>query len=180
MITAELRWFFKGSFPRAWKDKMAQLPLRETESRTDFYLPFSASETCGLKWREGRLEAKVLIFKEKEIEHWEKRTVAENFEKPNGDWISVEKSRRNLFWDERQNSVNPEEENHCQLEFSELRAFEKIYHSFCLEATAGGFEKRNVLVLKSLEKIQEMGFANQAKMEAESYPAFLRKHTIEK
>ena len=54
-ISAELRWFFSGSFPSGVKEWFCGSKLcKEEKSRTDHYLVFPGSNSVGLKVRDGR------------------------------------------------------------------------------------------------------------------------------
>lgn len=151
--TAEVRWFYEGPAPEHvhdWFRAVAGEPPLET--RTDRYVR-PASDGLGVKWRSGSLEVKRLaevvgearfhVCAAGRVERWRKwsfpLTDDASLDRPAGDWVEVEKSRRVRYFAAEADGVrwleNGERSSEaCGLELGEVRVGEAVWWSVCFEA----------------------------------------------
>ena len=158
--TAEVRWFYWGTVPRAvvdWLEQGTDLPERQTPRR-DHYLRLPGNASLGIKLREGRIEVKrrtqqrgTARFGENvvgTVEHWRKwsfpmeaaQAGADAWLTPATAWIPIDKARRlrryGLAADGTlsQVSLGRMPQRGCEFELSEVRAGGGTWWSVCLEA----------------------------------------------
>ncbi len=178
IITTELRYFRQaGAQLPAPLDALRRYLHYEGE-RSDHYLAFEQCTTCGVKLREGRLEVKCLLNNHQEplagIQSWEKLLLENPPEVEST--LTVHKKRWLKFFDQNLHAVKPEGNRHCQVEISELRLGNTLFHSFCLEAAAPQEWER----LHLLHQVYQHLLANcaglhelLADLRPSSYPEFL-------
>ncbi|MDX1418885.1 MAG: hypothetical protein R3181_02865 [Rubricoccaceae bacterium] len=147
--TAEVRWFLRGPLPEAavrWFEAVAG--DRAWEERTDRYVRTAATD-LGVKWREGRVEAKRRTATLGEarladeaagrVERWRKWSYPTDEAAPaTDDWVAVHKRRMNRPF-AVEDGVRPIEseadaEAGCSLEVSEARVAGAVWWSICFEA----------------------------------------------
>ncbi|MGC9333342.1 MAG: hypothetical protein ACP5JJ_04285 [Anaerolineae bacterium] len=169
-LTAEVRWFYRGTTPRAvldWLEQRSSLPEPQPP-RQDHYLWLPGNESVGIKIREGRVEVKVRLqqrgtarFGENivgQVERWRKWSFP--FSSPEADpgawltptrsWITVHKARRlhryHLARDGTLSQVTLERMpgTGCDFELSEVGVGQGTWWSVCFEAfgPAAGLEDR--------------------------------------
>lgn len=115
--TVEVRWFFPGKIPgdvRGWFVGLAKTAVAFHPPRTDYYLHLPGNDALGVKWREGRLEAKQRYADWGGVNftpqasgvaaHWRKYSFALGDDtavsnvSDSPDWIAVRKVRALLGW----------------------------------------------------------------------------------
>lgn len=180
MLSTELRFFFTSVLDPSLEKMLVELQLEQQEARTDFYFPFHQSATCGVKWREGRLEVKSLVrdhhMELVTFQTWEKLMLEEVEGLSKTEGVAVEKKRWLIFYNEKMQPVDPSKPPHCQLEISKLKLAGKNYSSLCLEASGDQEDKRIVLVKNTFQKLlQQYPQVSTllAKQQPQSYPQFL-------
>lgn len=180
MLSTELRFFFKSVLNPSLEKMLVELQLEEQEVRTDFYFPFHQSATCGVKWREGRLEVKSLVRDHHmdlaTFQSWEKLMLEEVEDLSKMQGVPVEKKRWLIFYNEKMQPVDPSKPPHCQLEISKLKLAGKNYSSLCLEASGDKEDERIVLVNKTLQNLRQQYPEVSTlldKQKPQSYPQFL-------
>lgn len=194
IITAEVRWFWRGKpseeLIRDFFTGPYAAELGFSEPRTDDYFIFDRASTVGLKQREGKLELKALVEDAKgkismpDFQIWEKRSVMEESSldeslKFEEGWLSVTKARllrRFKQIDDAVREVAPEQISgtNCQLEISAITCKDQDYWSYCLECYAedGLPEKYFEIFYRHLSGNRLVPKATE-ESEPQSYPVFL-------
>lgn len=168
--TAEVRWFFRGDLPPAFKVWFEEGKELESHTRTDSYLMLPGCETVGVKQREGRFEIKALrgeTVTEQlspevtgRIDEWVKWShggagvelwIQALREEPEG-WLQVKKARwlRRFSLDEGQpEKVAPVAvvKDGCDLEVTSVWVRDASWWTFGLEAFGAAENVRNNLRL---------------------------------
>ena len=197
-LTAELRWFYRGTLPEAvsqWFEHQLGEHLAPPEEREDFYLLSPGCEYMGIKLRQGRLEIKwrraelgVLSFGDRvegKAEKWGKwlceDPTEESFQPTTvvEKWLRVKKVRS-----QRQYQVLPGEaiiavpitasiDQGCTVELTELDINDNSWWSLAFEA----FSEDDCL-MEHLQAVASWVFKSyhQPKLQAQdsyAYPSWI-------
>lgn len=154
MTTAEIRWFFGEVV--SFDSLMQSLSFSEPSKRVDYYL-LNTGVQLGVKWREGRLEAKqqqgvsqsysngqlegeIACWKKWSFALDERETYSDNLAEQPQHWLAVHKQRQQVQFthDARQQIVQADSgrqvHDGCQLEVTYLTLRKRAYTTLGLEA----------------------------------------------
>lgn len=201
-MTAEVRWFFEGSIPthvQHWFEKLAaEDPPKE---RTDHYLVYPNTTTCGIKFREETLEVKAFVKKlngitlvpslKGNIELWEKVSLDNvNFSDTGVEheinYRAVKKKRWRCLWQwsfDNLYRASPDKTvmAGCQFELTSIHIQERSFWSLSFESFSNMDNAVMILEntvsfvrqLPALMQLEEQQLFKNAR-EA-SYPEFLHR-----
>jgi hypothetical protein len=201
--SAEVRWFFDGSVPKAvieWFGR-GDVPPENESTREDVYLNMPGNDDLGIKLREGKLEIKrrkshpnserLCPNVEGRIEEWVKRGFNPDsgnngeFSKlftPDGTWISVKKTRRLKKYEVTTkgdvNAVDPAKliEQGCTFELTEIKVHGHPWWSLGFESFGKANRVGNLrLVCKQVLSGEDLpkDFRGMEAKDSYGYPTWL-------